>query len=239
MHRSLFILLMNCTVMTAVGWPTMTIADDGSRSTSAPLLFPARNKSRDGLMRISLQPEPKPKKKPNGKSIVDAEYVPKPIGAVTLDNIEPNYNLPPKRKDEKFKFADSPQNGVYQSDPYSVTTPTWLHHPDGGWVDQSLNGPVAPFCYLPTYFEDRSLERFGCTHGCITQSFLSGAEFFARVPLLPYLMTVEPPWRHRPPNYLPPPVGFTDKAMFHARNVSAEGVAVESLALWGVILLIP
>lgn len=241
MHRSVLKSAPICAVFAVIGLQTSALANDGpgSRSNSVPLLFPARRGSSAGLTRAYSQPVPKTKKKPAGKSIVDAAYVPKPIGAVTLDNIEPNYSLPPKRKDEKFQFADSPPNGVYQNDPFSVTTPTWLHHPDGGWVAQSLHGPVAPFCYLPTYFEDRSLERFGRTRGCLTQSFLSGAEFFGRVPLLPYMMTVEPPWQHRPPNYLPPPVGFTEKAMYQARNISAEGVGVESLAVWGLFLLIP
>lgn len=167
----------------------------------------------------------------------DSKYKPKPIGALTLDIGLPD--LKPKQSKTIPEREPSPELGAYKTDPFASTELLWLHNPGGGWVDNRLQGPVSPFCYLPTYFEDRSLERFGCTHGCCAQPFCSTADFLVRVPLLPYLMTVEPPWRHRPPNYDPPPAGLGQKAKYYAGNISPEGVAVETAVIIGLFLLIP
>lgn len=46
----------------------------------------------------------------------------------------------------------------------------------------------------PRYFEDRMLERHGHERHPHLQPFVSGARFFATVPMLPYLMTVRDPF---------------------------------------------
>ena len=51
-------------------------------------------------------------------------------------------------------------------------------------------------CHWPLYFEDIALERCGCSHGLLT-THASALHFFGRVPLLPYLMAVEPPCQCR------------------------------------------
>jgi hypothetical protein len=48
-------------------------------------------------------------------------------------------------------------------------------------------------CHKPLYFEDVQLERYGHTGCPLLQPFLSGAEFFGTVLVLPYGMGVEPP----------------------------------------------
>lgn len=191
-----------------------------------------------GITPVSLQPKPK-LKSGNRPKFNDSIYVRKPIGQVTLDDITPDFEKIDARPAKKVPTEPSPMWGKYTTDPYASTQTQWLHNPDGGWYDNSLRGPVSPFCYLPTYFEDRSIERFGWTrHDCI-QPFFSSAEFLVRVPLLPYLMTVDPPCRHRPPNYCPPPQGIVDSAGHYARNISPAGAGIESVAVIGLFLLIP
>jgi len=48
----------------------------------------------------------------------------------------------------------------------------------------------------PLYFEDVMLERHGHERFPLLQPFVSGGRFVATVPMLPYLMTVRPPWHH-------------------------------------------
>jgi hypothetical protein len=46
-------------------------------------------------------------------------------------------------------------------------------------------------CHRPLYFEDVNLERYGHNFGCV-QPVISAGKFFGTLPLLPYLMFVEP-----------------------------------------------
>lgn len=181
------------------------------------------------------------------KQVYDSEFRPKPIGELTADISEPELppeqpkGKPPAKAKEKvkIKFTKAPERGAYKTDPYATAVVLRLNRPDGGWIDQTLSGPVAPFCYLPLYFEDASLERFGETHGLLCQSLLSTADFAVRVPLLPYMMTVQPPCRHVLPNYNQPPSRFSAKLRCYASSIDARGVAVEAAAAAALIIIIP
>lgn len=48
-------------------------------------------------------------------------------------------------------------------------------------------------CYKPLYFEDVQLERYGNTFCPLLQPVLSRARFWLTIPILPYLMGVNPP----------------------------------------------
>jgi len=48
-------------------------------------------------------------------------------------------------------------------------------------------------CHWPLYFEESALERCGYGRGALTDG-VSALRFFGRVPLLPYLVTVAPPF---------------------------------------------
>jgi hypothetical protein len=84
------------------------------------------------------------------------------------------------------------------------------------WPMFVYNWNATCLCHRPLYFEEINLERhgYGCP-GCL-QAGVSAAHFFASVPALPYLMTVDcpcecvytlghyrpgscPPWRHHWP----------------------------------------
>ncbi len=55
----------------------------------------------------------------------------------------------------------------------------------------------ANICHLPLYFEDAMLERHGHVRWGHAQPIVSGAKFFATMPLLPYLKTLHPPCEYR------------------------------------------
>lgn len=76
-----------------------------------------------------------------------------------------------------------------------VPDPISLHLSWGDGVESPFYTPVAPFCCPPLYFEDPYLERYGDAYCCPAQSVVSGARFYAHIPLLPFKMLVEPPCR--------------------------------------------
>ena len=55
----------------------------------------------------------------------------------------------------------------------------------------------ANICHLPLYFEDAMLERHGHVRWGHAQPIVSGAKFFATMPLLPYIKTLQPPCEYR------------------------------------------
>ena len=61
------------------------------------------------------------------------------------------------------------------------------------WAPTTFAWTAAGTCHKPLYFEDVQLERYGHTWGPLWQPIISSAHFFATVPLLPYLMGVDPP----------------------------------------------
>jgi len=89
------------------------------------------------------------------------------------------------------------------------------------------------------YFEDVQLERYGNTIVCpALQPVVSGAKFFATIPILPYKMGVTPPnecvytlGHRRPGNYAP--------YMVEPFPVSPRGALFQALAVTGVIFAIP
>ena len=52
---------------------------------------------------------------------------------------------------------------------------------------------ASAMCHKPLYFEDEQLERYGHSFTPCIEPFVSGAHFFATIPVLPYCMGVEPP----------------------------------------------
>jgi len=94
-------------------------------------------------------------------------------------------------------------------------------------------------CTKAAYFEDVQLERYGHTIvGPVLQPVVSGAKFFATVPLLPYKMGVTPPnecvytlGHHR--------VGSRSPYMVEPFPISARGALFEAGAVAGAIAIIP
>lgn len=90
------------------------------------------------------------------------------------------------------------------------------------WCDTTYLWKASSLCHKPLYFEEVALERYGHTWGPFAQPFVSGAHFFATVPILPYKMGLTPPSEciyalgyYRPGNCAPKmisPLGFTPRA---------------------------
>ena len=77
-------------------------------------------------------------------------------------------------------FGDTrPAFPIFRGDDFSYTE---FH-----WAASNLR-------HRPLYFEDAMLERHGQAYCGLIQPAASGARFFLTVPILPYLMTVNPPY---------------------------------------------
>jgi hypothetical protein len=115
------------------------------------------------------------------------------------------------------------EGDVYQSREFATTTFTWK---------------AAGYCHKPLYFEQWNLERYGHSRGLVADMFLSGAHFFATVPVLPYKMGVELPWECiYPLGYYRP--GSCAPWTVPAIPVSPRGLAVEAATATGAVFLLP
>jgi hypothetical protein len=105
------------------------------------------------------------------------------------------------------------------------------------WVEMFYDWEATSFCHGPLYFEEDYIERYGHSWGP-AQPFVSGAHFFARIPLIPYMATVYPPHEciytlghERPGNYVP----------YHYVRLPlrASAAAVQAGVVTGLVYLIP
>jgi hypothetical protein len=182
---------------------------------------------------------PKPKKKPDAGETPNAphdnDYTPASIKDVSVD-----ITKEPGGKKIDLPMIHYSHADIAKYDPIHFSSqPLVLTRLDGGYIDQRLSGPVAPFCILPTYFEDDSLTRFGYTHGEFLQPLYSAAQFYVSVPLLPYFMQKRHPWDPVCPNYIPPPITFRGKAAKFYREITLDAVAVEAACITAAFFIVP
>jgi len=138
----------------------------------------------------------------------------KPIGEITCD-IRPDAGELPK---------ECPiERETYQPRDFAMTTFTWK---------------ASSLCHKPLYFEDVQLERYGHSWGPYLQPFVSGAHFFATVPILPYKMGMYPPQEcmytlgyYRPGSCAP--------YMLDPIPLSVRGGLAQAGAVLGGVYLIP
>jgi hypothetical protein len=113
-----------------------------------------------------------------------------------------------------------------QADPSSAgTTRDWAL----SWYGWETPGVY----YHPLYFEEVNLERYGprpCGLRWV-QPVISGAHFFATVPILPYKLGAQPPWQHVDP------AEYGGPGCLRLLPWSLRGAAAESAAVAGIILL--
>jgi hypothetical protein len=110
----------------------------------------------------------------------------------------------------------------------------------GTWVSFRPRRNTFPFHHNPLYFEDPNLERCGRTSGYFTE-VTSFAHFAGRIPVLPYMMTVEPPCSlvHAKPD-CPTCSEFGPDAYFpNPDEVDLGGASIQAAAVVGLIFLIP
>lgn len=110
----------------------------------------------------------------------------------------------------------------------------------GTWVSFRPRRNTFPFHHNPLYFEDPNLERCGRTSGYFTE-VTSFAHFAGRIPVLPYMMTVEPPCSSVPGKPDCPTCSeFGPDAYFpHPDEVDLGGASIQAAAVVGLIFLIP
>jgi len=106
------------------------------------------------------------------------------------------------------------------------------------WMNTTYTWKASGLCHKPLYFEEVALERYGHSTGPISQPIVSGAHFFATLPLLPYKMGLNPPWEckyalgyYRPGScapYIVPPI-----------PISGRAIAAEGAAAAGLIFILP
>lgn len=96
---------------------------------------------------------------------------------------------------------------------------------------------AAGYCHKPLYFEHWTLERYGHSYGWV-DPILSGAHFFATLPVLPYKMGVELPWECvYPLGYYRP--GSCAPWTVPAVPISKRGLALEAATVTGLVFLLP
>ena len=61
------------------------------------------------------------------------------------------------------------------------------------WIPQTFTWKASALCHKPLYFEDVQLERYGHTHGPISQPVRSVAHFFVSFVSWPYQTAIHPP----------------------------------------------
>lgn len=61
------------------------------------------------------------------------------------------------------------------------------------WTPITFTWTASALCHKPLYFEEAQLERYGHTWGLCLQPVVSAAHFFVTVPIMPYLMGLNPP----------------------------------------------
>lgn len=106
------------------------------------------------------------------------------------------------------------------------------------WATLTYTWKASGLCHKPLYFEEVALERYGHTTGPITQPLISGAHFFATVPLLPYKMGVEPPWECAYPlGYYRP--GDCAPYMLYPFPISMRGALLQAATVTGLVFVIP
>jgi len=93
-------------------------------------------------------------------------------------------------------------------------------------------------CHKPLYFEERGLERYGHTVCPLAQPLISGAHFFATVPILPYKMTIEPPKQciYALGYYRP---GTCAPRLAYRPPLRLDAAAVQAGVVTGLVFVIP
>jgi len=173
-----------------------------------------------------------------------------PLGTDARPPREPIYPLPPtadaplyREKPVAALSTDiRPPIGQLPADLRTAHLPSPETYPHGpctarNWSRSLYRWEAACLQHHPLYFEDINLERHGHRVPYI-QPVLSAAHFFGRIPALPYLATLDPPYRHeyvlghgRPGTYEPCPI----------RRIPVEigPSLVQGAAVTGLIFALP
>jgi hypothetical protein len=106
------------------------------------------------------------------------------------------------------------------------------------WSQTCYTWKASGLCHKPLYFEQVHMERYGHSWGPVLDPVISGAHFFASVPLLPYHMGLEPPCECIYPlgHYRP---GSCAPHYIEPWPWSIRGGALQAAAVTGLIFAVP
>jgi len=186
-------------------------------------------------------PQPPPAPLPNPPTAAPPEPLPsglvqrvKPIEQISLD-------ISVRDTGDMFGRIPPPENYAAQALPQLAQEVPFLR---GDLIDYGMydNTPLPPvsldMCYQPLYFQELNAERYGRTWG-ILQPAVSMANFYGRIPLLPYMAFAYPARRCTYHAHWSLPGYRIPGREPHDLIVSPTGGAAQTAALIGVILLIP
>jgi len=147
---------------------------------------------------------------------------PKPIGSVGVDIGLGEGKAVPNLAKDRF-----PPMETAEGDPA-----------ERGWTGHLYPYEPSALCHRPLYFEEVNLERYGYSNCRIGQPLLSGAHFFATVPILPYKAAVEPPrdgvytlGHYRPGNCVPNRI--------HWMPLEPKAGVIEAGVITGLMFAVP
>jgi len=132
------------------------------------------------------------------------------------------------------------EDGSATQPPFECNLGTERFSLDSGreWAQTCYTWKASGLCHKPLYFEQSHMERYGHSWGPVLDPVVSGAHFFASVPLLPYKMGVEPPCEciyplghYRPGNCAP--------HYIEPWPWSIRGAALQATAVTGLIYAVP
>jgi hypothetical protein len=106
------------------------------------------------------------------------------------------------------------------------------------WPGTAFYWQASWLAHRPLCFEEKMLERYGYSHWPLAQPVISGAHFFATLPILPYKKGLDP---HHQPIYdlgFPRP-GVCAPALCPRAPWNARAAAYEAGAVTGLIFFIP
>jgi hypothetical protein len=200
-----------------------------------------------------MQPDsvtgPEPSKSPFKPELPDAALQVKTpdlvlqthLGIPAIDKITTNIETPlPKGENKVDRPTDDGKEQMKGLPSIDYRAPRLDYAVGSAWATTAYCWEAPALCHNPLYFEETNLERYGYSYryARVFQPVVSGAQFFATVPLLPYRLAAEPPCDceytlglYRPGSpapfqpYYPP--------------LSAKGGLAEAGAAVGLILLIP
>jgi hypothetical protein len=156
---------------------------------------------------------------PGGSEYTRGTGVP-PIGSLTINTLPATGRLP--------EMVDRIQ---------SMEAQLGSHEYHREWLNYSYFWEAPAFYNRPLYFQEVNLERYGYNWG-IFQPVVSGAWFYVKIPLLPYMMTVHPPCEcsyslgyYRPGSCVPYQINWPE--------VRLDAALVEAGFITGLCFLIP
>lgn len=129
-----------------------------------------------------------------------------------------------------------PTDGANDRHATADVGPEWID--TRPWMTYEFAWAASGLAHRPSYLEDLNLERYGNSACPVFQPVISGARFFASVPLIPYQMVV-----HRPREciymlgYCRP--GSPAPNLGYRPPLRLDAAAVEAAAITGAVFIIP